>query len=299
MNRVDMVKILEYALVSGLTLFAFFCVIAICSLIIFISTLMQEAKMIGITKLDISTLSKYMQIGVSLSTDNIFDDLDEEVWGFARKHEHVPDFDRTYCVVVCNKLENIIKEQYPNIETNYYIDGNNVHFFVDYQEIKNVTEFKVVVSDFLQKQIQSWIPDLYMALSKTSGIGVKINGNKVEYAYAQDFRFGNVQETELNIEKIDKEDGTGIETTKYFLTHNVGQRINLDNFKKFNKEKYKEEVLSKIKPDEIGDPEKEALYDVLVKSPFQCYFVDFIIKILYNLKYEVQDICPVYSKEKL
>ena len=224
--------------------------------------------MIGITKLDIGTLSKYMQIGVSLSTDNIFDDIDEEVWSFARKHEHVPDFDRTYCVVVCNKLENIIKEHYPNIETNYYIDGNNVHFFVDYQEIKNVTEFKVVVSDFLQKQIQSWVPDLYMALSKTSGIGAKINGNKVEYAYAQDFRFGNVQETELNIEKIDKEDGTGIETTKYFLTHNVGQRINLDNFKKFNKEKYKEEVLDKIKPNEIGDPEKEALYDVLVKSPF-------------------------------
>jgi hypothetical protein len=40
MNRVDMVKMFEYALVSGLTLFTFFCVIAVCSLIIFISTLM-------------------------------------------------------------------------------------------------------------------------------------------------------------------------------------------------------------------------------------------------------------------
>lgn len=137
-----------------------------------------------------------------------------------------------------------------------------------------------------------------MALSKTSGIGTKINGNKVEYAYAQDFRFGNIQETDLKTEQHDKEDGTGIETVKYFLTNNVGQRINLDNFKKFNKEKYKEEVLGKIKPNEIGDPEKEALYDVLVKSPFQRYFVDFIAKILYNLKYEVQGI-PCLFKGKI
>lgn len=222
--------------------------------------------MIGQTKLNLSTLAKYMQIGTEISGNNrLFDEIDEEVWSFARKHEHVPDFDRTYCVVVCSKLEGVIKEQYPNIETNFYIDGNDIHFYVDYQEVKNVTEFRLAVGDFLQKQVQSWVPDLYMKLSKTSGIGAKINGSKIEYAYSQDYRFGNIQETDLLTEQYDKDDGTGIETAKYFLTNNVGQRINLDDFKKFDKEKYKEIMLSRVSPAEDSD---EALYNTLVKSPF-------------------------------
>lgn len=195
---------------------------------------------------------------------NIFETLDDEVWEFARKYEHVPDFDRIYCIVVCSKLENLIKDAYPTINVNYYIDDLNIHFFVDYQEIKNVTEYKIVINDFIQKQAVRWIPELYLKLSKESGIGVKIINKKVQYAFAQSYNFGNVQETDLCEETIDKEDGTGIEHIRYFTTYNVGQKIYLTDFKPFDQDKYRKKVQKDMETKGVVlSEEKDALFNTL------------------------------------
>lgn len=206
-------------------------------------------------------LSQYMSICIAESQNpNIFDNLDEEVWSFARKHEHIPDLDRIYCVVVCSKLENLVKENYPTANVNYYIDDLNIHFFVDYQEVKNVTEYKIIIGDFIQKQAVQWIPELYLKLSNESGIGVKIVKDKVQYAFAQSYRFGNVQETKLLEENAGK-DGTSI---KYFVTNNVGQKIQLADFKPFNQEKYKKSVQKDVETNAVRlSDEKEALYNTL------------------------------------
>lgn len=192
--------------------------------------------MIGLSKLRLSVLAQYMNIAEAISDDpDLFNNLDDEVWSFARKHEHIPDFDRIYYVVVCEHLENLIKEKYPTINVNYYIDESTVHFFLDYLEIKNVTDYRLVISDYLQKVKVQWQPELFLQLSENSGIGVKIHNKKVQYAYAQDNIFGNIQESTLETETFDAEDGSGIVHKKFFCTANVGQKIYLDDFKPIEK----------------------------------------------------------------
>lgn len=236
--------------------------------------------MLGYTQLDLFKLSKYMQICTELSNNpDVFENLDDEVWALARQHEHIPDFDRTYCLAVGFKLENLVKSKYPTINVNFYIEEHDLHFFMDYQEIKDVTDFKLVIQDFIQRQAVEWIPDMYLKLSRKSGIGIKIKDNKVQYSFAQNYHFGNVQEATLKSETIDKEDGTGIEHLQYFETYGVGQKIYLKDFEKFNVEKYKKMVdkelseLGKSKPSIVPpqapalSEEQNALYNTLY-NPF-------------------------------
>lgn len=242
--------------------------------------------MLGYTQLDLFKLSKYMNIGTELSNDpSIFENLDEEVWNLARNHEHIPDFDRTYCLAIGFKLENLVKAKYPTINVNFYIEEHNLHFFVDYQEVTDITDFKLVLQDFVQKQVVEWIPEKYMKLSRKSGIGIKIKDNKVQYSFAQNYHFGNVQEATLKTESIDKEDGTGIEHKQYFETYGVGQKIYLDDFEDFNADRYRKMLDKELS--EIGlktkmsnpnsafdvrdngthlDEEKSALYNTLYSN---------------------------------
>ncbi len=174
-------------------------------------------------------------------------DLDKTVWELARKHEEVPNFQRIYAVVICNILKDSIASFYNqyNLEIDFYINYDEPHFFVNHSEIKNLDDLEHIIKRIERSLSKTWYPDYIFKFSEDDALGIKVQGDKVEYAYGHQSEFKNVQDAEMkegyfntngilvtsrkDIEIFEK---SGILPEQYFQINDTGSLFRIKLFEK-------------------------------------------------------------------
>lgn len=169
-------------------------------------------------------------------------DIDVDVWELARKHEEIPNFQRIYAVVICDKLKEAILSKYKNLGLNvdYYINYDEPHFFVNHSEIYSLEDLKRIIGDVDSDDKNEWQPDYILEFSQNDTLGIKIfNTTTVEYSYGHEGKYKNIQKTKIlkgcfdeNGKLLSKKLSSNVDAELYFKINDVDAVFRINSFKR-------------------------------------------------------------------
>lgn len=168
-------------------------------------------------------------------------DIDNEVWKLARKHEEIPNFQRIYAVVICEKLKKIILNRYKDLDlsVDFYLNFDELHFFVNHNEIYSLDDLNRIVAEGKRK----WCPDYELAFSENDTLGIKIykSNMEVEYSYGHERNYKNIQKTKI-LKGCFDENGkligstiSNVDAELYFKVNDVDALFRISSFRKLKK----------------------------------------------------------------
>lgn len=71
---------------------------------------------------------------------------DVDIWEIARCSEDPPHLGNAYLSILFSRLESKINEQYPELKTDYFINGMDSHFYIDEQRLYSFDYFMELVA---------------------------------------------------------------------------------------------------------------------------------------------------------
>lgn len=102
--------------------------------------------MINLSLDDIAThVNTWRDVLVKINGSSVLDTIENEVWAIARESEEIPHIGNIYMEVIARQLTYAIEDKYPSIETNYYINCLDSHFYLNGDRLTDISDFTDII----------------------------------------------------------------------------------------------------------------------------------------------------------
>ena len=102
----------------------------------------------------------YNEVLVNIQTKlNAWPVTDDEVWECARKSEEIPSFESIFLEMTFARVEEKLKEKYPDIPFDAYINAAASSLSIDHQEVYSLIGFEQIIKEYEGKQDPLFSPN--------------------------------------------------------------------------------------------------------------------------------------------
>ncbi len=92
-----------------------------------------------------TNVDSWRDVLVKINGSSVLDTIENDVWAIARESEEIPHIGNIYMEEIAKQLTSAIEDKYPSIETNYYVNGLDSHFYLNGERLTDLSDFTDII----------------------------------------------------------------------------------------------------------------------------------------------------------